>query len=430
MCDWLFLRHKLQQVIKQEFEIRKVSQPSSSFDIEFAPDAWNTLEPTNVKPGIELASDLSDHPKLGTSIGVQGEKGGGILGGFFQLRCGDNLHRGFLTNYHVVEPSGGAVQSVKNLGNNDGKFYRPDVIHDETKTTVHYFALKDVQNSREFIDDAIVPEEKQIQRITGRQVQLQESGFDLDDRLERRKVISEESMKDAKRKRESLQQMPRTIGRVLISSGQAFNAAQRIVDWAFVEMPATQAGMSIQMHRPGNYAKDLVPYAPGNPLRSLQEFSELEKGQWYFKVGRTTAITAGLCHGTKMILRTLGTGYLTGVRTKYDNTGKRSRLAKPVEFVEEYIILNSRLGMGVEKQQDFCQAGDAGALVIDSRGFVAGLMYANYSSQTGPLNDEGWYVAAGLAMTMPDVQESIGLKTTPLDSSGSPIGSPGELLLA
>lgn len=177
----------------------------------------------------------------------------------------------------------------------------------------------------------------------------------------------------------------------------------------------------------GNYAKDLALYAPGNPLRSLQGFSELEKGQWYFKVGRTTAITAGLCHGTKMIL---GTGYLTGVRTKYDNTGKRSRLAKPVVFVEEYIILNSRLGMGVEKQQDFCQAGDAGGLVIDSRGFVAGLMYANYSSQTGPLNDEGWYVAAGLAMTMPDVQASIGLKTTPLDSSGSPIGSPGELLLA
>lgn len=245
MCDWLFLRHKLQQVIKQEFEIRKVSQPSSSIGIEFAPGAWNTLEPTNEKPGIELASDLSDHPKLGTSIGVQGEKGGGTLGGFFRLKCGDNLHRGFLTNYHVVEPSGGAVQSVKDLGNNDGTLYRPDVIHDETKTTVHNFALKDVQNSREFIDDAIVSEEKEIQRITGRQMQLQESGFDLDDRLERRKVISEESIKDAKRKRESLQQMPRTIGKVLVSSGRAFNAAQRVVDWAFVEMPATQAGMSI-----------------------------------------------------------------------------------------------------------------------------------------------------------------------------------------
>ena len=49
----------------------------------FAP----TIRDLNEKPGIEFTSDPSDPPKPGTSIGVQGEKGGGTLEGFFQLKC-------------------------------------------------------------------------------------------------------------------------------------------------------------------------------------------------------------------------------------------------------------------------------------------------------------------------------------------------------
>ena len=37
------------------------------------------------------------------------------------------------------------------------------------------------------------------------------------------------------------------------------------------------------------------------------------------------------------------------------------------------------------EEVDFCQPGDSGSLIIDSDEYVAGLLYANYSAQTSPL---------------------------------------------
>lgn len=128
---------------------------------------------------------------------------------------------------------------------------------------------------------------------------------------------------------------------------------------------------------------------PDDRLES-QGFSELIKDQWYFKVGRTTAITTGICHGAKVILRTPGTGEIIIDRTQYGKTGRSHKLSEPVGYVEEHIILNSSSGEGFHMQQiqrqkrldeigifseDFCQPGDSGALIIDSQGCAAELLF-------------------------------------------------------
>lgn len=156
------------------------------------------------------------------------------------------------------------------------------------------------------------------------------------------------------------------IGKVLLSLGETFNIDRHIIDWEIVEMPSSpenrnfwssqvknqlpyEAAAGIYKHLAMDYKSSISSYTPGNPEKTFQEFSKLRMGQWYFKVGQTTAITAGFCHGTKVILRTSGTEELTIARTQYEKTGKSHRLSEPVEFVEEYIILNVKSGQGVHE---------------------------------------------------------------------------------
>lgn len=39
---------------------------------------------------------------MGSSIGVQENKASGSLGGFMKLKVGNQVHKGFLTNHHVI----------------------------------------------------------------------------------------------------------------------------------------------------------------------------------------------------------------------------------------------------------------------------------------------------------------------------------------
>lgn len=199
-----------------------------------------------------------------------------------------------------------------------------------------------------------------------------------------------ESERRSELQQPKFEQLPIKLGKVFVSSG-AFNASQRIIDWAFVEMPPTQENKDIwssqlkkqlphdttagiYRHLPQDYGIDSMPYFPGDPPRSIRGFSELKMGEWYFKIGRTTDMTAGICHGTKMILRTSGTKELSGVRTRDDKSGNPHKLSNPVDFISEYLIMSVRAGVTLMQHEEFCQPGDADALVLDANGDVAGLL--------------------------------------------------------
>lgn len=447
VCDWLVLRSKLQHIIHLEFEAKRIAQPSSSIDIEFTPGGWSMLEPDTSRPGIGFARDAVEHPKLGTSISVKEEQGGGTLGGFFKLKCGSTTHRGFLTNHHVVAPPKSAPQSVKEQSSLRGTLYRPNIEIDATRTNIQFFANKDIAASIVQSNKLTSEANEKIDDKKAEISRREEYGLEPDERIDGALARLVEAKRRQGLQRAKLDKLPITLGKVLVSSGRGWNASKRIIDWAFVELIPTQENIDIWnspsknrlpredaaglfKHLPGDYVPKTGEYLPGDPPGTVRGFSRLQKGQWYFKVGRTTAITAGICHGTTIILRTSGTEEVTGSRSQYDSSGKFCGLSKPVDFIEELIIVNSRNNGGFLEQDEFCQLGDSGALIIDTEGYAAGLLFASYSGNNGPLNPEqGLCFAAGIAMTMPDVLESIGTRTTPRDASGNPTGPPGRLLL-
>ena len=369
------------------------------------------------------------------------------------------MYHGFLTSHHVIAPPESAPQYVKELAGLHGTRYRPGQADDGTQSSVHYFALKDIQASMTHCDDRISQNATAQKDAEAAIVQREEHGLEPKHTLDQKRAKAVEAQRDLGLEKEKLQQLPITLGNVLVSSGKAWSVHKRILDWAFVAMdpnpvnkdiwssqgknqlpPADAAELHLNLHENFVQGSHADPYNPGDPLFSINGFTRLEKGKWYFKVGRTTGITAGICHGTKIVLNIFGTETLTGARTRYDESGKFLGLSKPADFIEEYLIVSTKPGQNAAQQRDFCESGDSGALIIDADGEVAGLLFARYSGQTGHLvpqqgwypgkfkQEHEWYFGAGIATTMPDILESIAMRTTPRDSTGKAIGPPGKLL--
>lgn len=64
------------------------------------------------------------------------------------MSCESTQHQGFLTSYRAVASPESALQSVKDLSNDEGTLYRPDLAKNASKTSIHYFAIKDIEVSR------------------------------------------------------------------------------------------------------------------------------------------------------------------------------------------------------------------------------------------------------------------------------------------
>lgn len=105
-------------------------------------------------------------------------------------------------------------------------------------------------------------------------------------------------------------------------------------------------------------------------------------GEWYFKCGRTTDITAGICNGVE-------------VNCPYK--GKEGP-----QCTEEYAIMGKKQKGKREEDVAFCEAGDSGAYVFNARGELCGLLYGSFSAGY----EEGQCVDAGLVscMTQSDLQ--------------------------
>ena len=141
-----------------------------------------------------------------------------MLGGLF-LRFGEKLHKRSSLSRAVVLLNLSRTKQVV-----DGYLFRPDFDNDKPKMSIHLFALKDIQASREVIVDSVSKGGKMVQDIKSNQIKRQEYVIEPDDRIERRKSKEEESKINADGKRVRFQYLPMTKGKVLVSSGKAFNA--------------------------------------------------------------------------------------------------------------------------------------------------------------------------------------------------------------
>lgn len=134
--------------------------------------------------------------------------------------------------------------------------------------------------------------------------------------------------------------------------------------------------------------------AVDNPPSYAQRFASLEPGRWYFKMGRTTDITTGICHGIEVdINRT--------EETRFDELGAEVKLEK--RPTRELMILDKQTYWA--NVRPFCQSGDSGSFVFNHRGRVAGLMYGEFSGLRGQS------IKGGLVTSMDEVLASIKAKT-------------------
>lgn len=352
--DWQTLVFDLERIINKDRSVDKW------ISTEIMPGACGRkpLERQEL-PGESFKADMDSHPRMGTSIGVGGEAGG-TLGGYFKLECLGNTDHGFLTSSHVVAPA----QSQPELARG---------------TDIHYFAAKDVQETRDDIETDIASLTRALVTTT-----------DQD-----RRALIQERLRVLNSRLSITQSMPLPIGKTIAASDRSLTPNGGTLDWAFVESPTFGKGRANNLPTEDRFA-DLEPnvYGDMNALvlpTKLQGLSGIQKGRWYFKCGR--GLTAGICNGTE--------AYIVATEDRYS---------------KELVIINAKGGKKSQfYQEPFCQNGDCGSLLVDAAGNAAGLLWGEVIGCCGPVINTstretagGRYANAGLVTGIQDVVKAIG----------------------
>ncbi|KAL9108772.1 MAG: hypothetical protein Q9187_008249, partial [Circinaria calcarea] len=392
--------------------IRPRLPPGESLGIEFLPGDRGLLTGEREEPhGKSFANGEFKYLSPGSSMGIINGTGGGTVGGFVDLTCNGVTRRGILTNYHVVAPLESAPAQVRRQADRYGSsVFRQD----PTRTTAIFMALPDIAATRKDLertaailmkDSGEIREEQRLRTAAGaRPLEMHES--------ELRRMGTQ--LYQRTNKLNALEKMPYMVGNVLVSSGKLMISPRVdtsiFLDWAFIEL---STDVPLQQRRnelpkassAGLYGKNPLDYgvnkvyAGDGATIPVRGFSKIEPGEWYFKNGRTTGITTGICHGTELYSPRSGNDLV-----RYDAEGKEVKVTNGI--TKEWVILNRRLH-SVSTQNDFCMQGDSGAFVINSRGEVAGLLYGYLHGFCGPPSEDSeegrTYVNAGLVTSMDDV---------------------------
>ena len=383
--------------------------------VEFIPGGVSFLHKSTDKTersGKDFSSSLTAYPKLGGSIGWRDKDGAGTLGGFFKIRVNDRTHRGLLTNYHVVAKSAEADPDADIFGTsyNDNAY----------STSMWFPGRLDARETLKYI--------RKFQEYLTNRIRTQTK-----DRKERRLFGPTEAQDAAirnnevrlagwKAKEKICQRMPLPLGNVLLSSGRALGPSSEILDWAFVEitdnenwqsiknmnaLPVANQFCSVTAQLPSAYGAESLIYENEDPQMPIQGFGALVKGQWYFKVGRSTGITSGICNGVEQEIN------LSAVRTRYDGRGRPVGTVH-VAHSREFVIINAPLTRPTT-QKEMCMPGDSGSLVIDVDGNCAGILFGMTHGKVGQFSCEDSdaisYAHAGLVTDIRSVRASIKHKT-------------------
>lgn len=389
--DWKKLENKLRAIL-----------PNPNITIEFLPA--NVSE----TPGMSLAQSLTADPTMGSSIGEVGEHGGGTLGGHIVFNKNGTSHQGILTNHHVVKPTSASKEDMDLINRhgfgNSGVDFTISCqypAHDDLKATLEHFEseipgiVEDIHQLQMTLDRFEMKGEPAPQRQLGRM----ETYRYLLRKAQERKTVADN--------------LPITIGKVLHSSGEAVSAKGSILDWAIVENQNAQASQYHPNKLPESNSDGLVGkladfYGTGEPNytvdtpRYARSFGDIEKGKLYFKIGRTTKLTTGICNGTEAEVQRQG-------QIRWDEDGNQSVPGK--ESTSELVIMGMSNDGSEKNLETFSRPGDSGSFVINTFGEVCGLMYGELTGYVGPNNRARLYINAGLVTSMDEVLQSIKAKT-------------------
>ncbi len=370
--------------------------------VEFIPSGITDLT------GVSCVRTLSPHPVMGSSLGVVGQESSGTIGGFVELSVGGKTYQGILTNHHVVEPPEGKAFR-KGFGfDGSGKGrpvaqYPSGEDHRETKTTIQEMLSRAVKTA-DFLKENLE------MRVA--------CGEDISPQLKFREQQAAANLRHWEKQAALIDELPIVLGEVLVTSGRLINAKKAIVDWAFIRMPSDKFPKCFNNLPPRNtQTLDQMPELSHPPIASdegpveaeggyAQYFSSIVKGNRYFKLGRTTGITVGVCHGVETDINRERHGVF------FDESGDEITLTKGC--TRELVIL-AEAPRYIDHQTTFSASGDSGSILFDHDGFAAGLLYGELTGHFGPRSCAG----AGLVTCMTDVLASIESKSAVPDEEGN-----------
>lgn len=416
--DWQSLYRMIKQTVAPKIP------PGKDLGLEFLPGKYSNPAGKDLD-GSHLLRQKTSALSMGSSIGIQGDDSSGTLGGFATLKVGSRTHHGFITCHHVVQPVHDK-QMAAHLSRKGFEYSldlrgRPMIQwpSPEDLAATRKGMLRSIDLCSERVKDAREKQETRLMR-----------GQDKLPRLEEVYQRDLKVMNDFQHRLKTIDEtLPVDLGYPLVSSGNLVTPNHAILDWAFVEaLPSLQNFVGPKF--PVNelpYRDDpqitAKPYlgsqaytAPtiGDPPMVAFEFGKIVKDGWYFKKGRTSSITSGICNGTECEINRTG-------EMRYTETGDLYKLGK--NTTRELIILSyQKIVDGVrqgEFQDTFSLPGDSGSFVIDQFGAVCGILYGEHSGLCGPAGREDR--EAGLVTSMDDVLASIAKKTARKDGKGGEV---------
>lgn len=429
--DWSILKASLEAVIG-----RQQDSIGTRLRVEIMPGTCQPSPPAPEEqglPGISSMNNFNTHPGSGTSIGVLGERGGETLGGYFTLKTPTRSHTGFLTNSHVVAPPASSPSSAISEFDLLGLPYRARA-DNLGRTRLGYFAGKDVDASLADGNESVKSMEALITEQESEERTYEERGTLTPGQKVKYRANKEDIKRTIRELREMIETtktMPLVLGRTILASGRALTTDLKTLDYAFVEGPVgnTRLPPRSMFHAAKAFPKKLgvnsvLAFAEGS---SYHGYSSIRPGQWYFKVGRTTGLTGGLCNGVETWIKpahqhTLwdAKGGVVQVRRgakrlHYDEEMgrlKHGKDGKPLEtegndsfnYTSEWVIVNGSIEpLSEDCQEQFCNQGDSGSLIIDILGNVAGILWGDVRGWCGPVDRHSPYIGAGLVTDINDV---------------------------
>ncbi|MCJ1346602.1 hypothetical protein MMC31_004820 [Peltigera leucophlebia] len=359
-------------VFIRPFSVQNWNQLGKKLSGIFANQEWKTeFVPggVSINPGISFARHSGfGAPDMGSSIGEKGQPGGGTLGGVVSLKRKEQTMIGLITNHHVVRPSSPKSKATIDLVDEFGYGSNQTA---SVKTIMQYPAKLDFEATSKDLNDQVIPEIKQsIKNMKDKINRFNMKGQDVPDTLSHLLEVQEDELDMYKKQLDKLKRLPTVLGDVVTSSGNALSPSMALLDWAIVQVPSSKVPQpppnklpsTDEVARSGKSARDYgvndQPYRRLPSREYVGGFSKIEKGSWYFKIGRTTGITTGICHGIEVDVGRQG-------EVRYDHSGKKVILGK---YSTRELVIMSSTGT-------FSEPGDSGSFVFNNLGNVAGLLY-------------------------------------------------------